>query len=344
MRLAIALLFLIAAIVIFPTAVLGILFILAIALLILAASFKLVAHYWDPQDEFAHPKRQLTIWACKGIIIPLIFWVLVNTGLSARYPPLITHEGRASRLVTALSAPSRSMRSTRSSAPTLLALLFSAVPVALVIASYWAATTFGWQVAALYLQTESRREAPGASIFWCLILSPVAALAIYVGGWGGIGLAALTWLVPITRELLAFGIPKKLPPLYADALAKTAKGKYRRAELAVLRELEKREDDFDGWMILAQLYAEKFHEIAEAERIIHQLCTQPTTTRAEMSLALNRLADWQLHLAKDPAAACRALEEICHCFPATHLADTARNRINQISTSSSSSSSASCPP
>src|SRR6266404_3164372 len=188
MRLAIALLVLIDAIVIFPTAVLGILFILAIALLILAASFKLVAHYWDPQDEFAHPKRQLTIWACKGIIIPLIFWVLVNTGLSTSYPPLITHEGRASRLVAALSAPSRSIRSTRSSAPTLLALLFSAVPVALVIGSFWAATTFGSQVAALCLQTESRREALGASIFWCLILSPVAALAVYVGGWSGIGL------------------------------------------------------------------------------------------------------------------------------------------------------------
>src|SRR5258708_4662569 len=143
MRLAIALLILIAAIVMCTIPVLGIFLILAVAAIVLGASIRLVAHYWDPQEEYARPKRQLSLWACKGILIPMLFWILCNTGISVRYPPLITHQRGASRLSAALYTPSRSLRSTRFSTPALLALLYSAIPVALVVGSYWAATSFG---------------------------------------------------------------------------------------------------------------------------------------------------------------------------------------------------------
>src|SRR5258708_21892771 len=96
MRFAIALLVLIAAIVIFDTSVLIVLFILAIGILIFAASIRLVSYYWDPHDEHIHPWRQLFLWAGKGILVPLVFWILVNTGISTRLPPLITHPDTAS--------------------------------------------------------------------------------------------------------------------------------------------------------------------------------------------------------------------------------------------------------
>src|SRR2546430_11587326 len=53
------------------------------------------------------------------------------------------------------------------------------------------------------------------------------------------------------------------------------------AELEVLHELEKCEEDFDGWLMLAELYARHFHDLPEADRTIRELCGQPNVTRSE---------------------------------------------------------------
>jgi hypothetical protein len=327
MRLFIAILILVGAIVILPMGALGVFFILAITALIFAGFIRLVAHYWDPEQEQAWPRRQFWLWIGKGLIVPLAFWILLHTGISSRLPSPLAQPTSAPKYLTYPPSPKPSGPSLK----TLSALLRSAIPVAVVLGSFWAAVSLGWLVINLCLHTKARQDILGASILWCLLLSPVAALALYIGGWGGTGMALLALLVPITRELLAFGPPRKLPPLYTRALAKRDLGKYRDAEIAILRELEKREDDFDGWMLLAELYANQFHELAEAERVIVQVCAQPTVTRPQVALALNRLADWHLQLGKDPAAARRTLEEICRRFPATHLADTARQRADKIS-------------
>ena len=44
---------------------------------------------------------------------------------------------------------------------------------------------------------------------------------------------------------------KPTPPMYARAIARMKFGKYSEAELEIIRELEKCEDDFEGWMMLA---------------------------------------------------------------------------------------------
>ncbi len=83
-------------------------------------------------------------------------------------------------------------------------------------------------------------------------------------------------------------------------------------------------------MMLAELYANQFHDLAEAEKTILDLCAESSATLPQISIALNRLADWQLNLREDPLAARRVLEEICRRMPGTLLALTARNRINQL--------------
>jgi hypothetical protein len=60
------------------------------------------------------------------------------------------------------------------------------------------------------------------------------------------------------------------------------------------------------------------------------LCDEPTTTPSQVSVALHRLADWQLKLRNDPGAARRVLEEIGKRMPGTHLALMAQNRIKQL--------------
>ena len=83
-------------------------------------------------------------------------------------------------------------------------------------------------------------------------------------------------------------------------------------------------------MLLAELYATRFNDLPEAERLILELCRQPELTRQQMSDALHRLADWQLDIGKDPAAARRALDEIRRAFPATHYGDVAGKRLEQL--------------
>jgi hypothetical protein len=106
--------------------------------------------------------------------------------------------------------------------------------------------------------------------------------------------------------------------------------KYREAEEAVIEELEKSEEDFKGWMMLAELYATRFSDLPGAERILRDTCAHPATTAPEICMALHRLADWHLQLGDDPAAARKTLEEICRLYPDTHMERMARVRIGQL--------------
>src|SRR5262249_17477626 len=137
-------------------------------------------------------------------------------------------------------------------------------------------------------------------------------------------------LAPIAGYGPAIVHPKKMPPMYARAIAKTKFGKYTEAEWEIIRELEKHEDDFEGWLMMAELYANHFNDLAEAEQTILEICEQPRTTPTQLSIALHRLADWQLTRANDPDAARRALQMVSDRLPGTHLARMAQLRRNQL--------------
>jgi hypothetical protein len=124
--------------------------------------------------------------------------------------------------------------------------------------------------------------------------------------------------------------PQKRPPTYTRAVVSVNFGRYSEAESEVIRELENCEDDFDGWMLLAELYANHFHDLPAADRAIRDLCDQPNVNGSQVSVALNRLADWHLKLGEDPAAARVALDDICRRLPGTHMAKMAGLRIHQL--------------
>ena len=167
-----------------------------------------------------------------------------------------------------------------------------------------------------------------------MIWSPVALLLFWLFthfiGWSASGFAALFWLCPITQYLLTEARIHKPSPTYSGAIAKMKFGKYGEAEMSIIGELENCETDFDGWMMLADLYANQFHDLPQAEQAILDLCADPNTTVSQVSMALHRLADWQLNLRGDPEAARRVLEDLCKRMPGTHLATMARHRINQL--------------
>jgi hypothetical protein len=201
------------------------------------------------------------------------------------------------------------------------------------ISSYWAGISLlqllwrGWE--ATELPDQFRRK---AWIVGCM-LAPVAVVMIVFGGWKMVGLAMILCGTGIAQ--VTFGLKEEKPPAptYARAQVAINFGRYAEAEMEVIRELEQSEDDFDGWMLLAELYALYLGDLPAANEMIRDLCQQPDITPSQVAVALHRLADWHLRVARDPIAARRVLERICTRMPGTHLDRMARQRMNQLPSS-----------
>lgn len=283
--------------------------------LIVAGFMKVAYGYWEPyaEDEAWRSRRRFFVWAAKGIVVPVVGWVFLHAGLTSRFPALFP--GIAAKTISAKWAACF----TGATLPT--AVIF--------VSSCFAAVTMVWLVVDQVIETDCHRDVIVSGALWGVLLSPVVALILYTGGWFGSGLAAIVWLIPVAHELLAIKSPKRIARPYAAALAKLRAGQYAAAERKVLHALEKCEDDIQGWILLAELYGKHFNDLAEADRVIGELCRQPNITREQMADALHRLADWHLR-GNDLAAARRALEKICEAMPHSEYADVARRRINRL--------------
>lgn len=288
------------------------------AIFILAALITAAWHYATrlADEDAERSRRWFRRWAVKGVVLPLLLWMFFNSGVSTRVPALMLFPD-------SLSKPGVGNWFSR--------MAYATAPGLLVIGTYWTAVTFGWLIGLAAPRLESRRDLAHTGIFWCALLSPIVWAIVRFGGWEWAGFAALAWLVPLAHFALSLQtVAEKVVPSYSRAIAKMKFGKYNEAELEVIRELEDFEEDFDGWMMLAELYASHFHDLPEAERTIRGLAGQPGTNATQFAIAFHRLADWYLKPGDDPVAARRALEEICKKMPGTHLDKMARLRINQL--------------
>lgn len=255
-------------------------------------------------------------WFAKGLVLPVGLWMLMNLGLSFRLQPFMP-----------------SIQYAQNSGAVWFWTFLGVVGAGgLLIASYWAAVTLGW----LLFRVGRTAEGEARSDFRALCFTCLAGTAlpvlwlVWVGGWYTVGFAALLIALPIAgygRTLLQR--PKRRP-MYSRAIARMKFGKYSEAEWEIIRQLEHAEDDFNGWLMLAELYATQFKNIPEAEQIILEICEQPKVTPSQLSVALHKLADWQLAVANDPEAADRALQVIKARLPNTHLARMAELRRNQL--------------
>jgi tetratricopeptide (TPR) repeat protein len=275
-------------------------------------------YYWS-LFAIAHERRLIRRWVLgwvlKGLLVPVALWVVLSAGISVRAPTWLPQ-------IAAAKA---------SGAGWLGAYLRATASGLMIIGSYWAAVTFGWLVALIYKYGEEPGRVFGAGALWGVLLFPMSCVVFFLAGLPGIGFVALFWLVPIAHATLSQNPARRPAPLYSSAIAKIHRGNYAAAEADVIRELEKCEHDFDGWMMLADLYANRFGEFAEAERTLRELADQPSLTPSQLATVLQRLADWHLHR-DDPAAARRVLEEICARLPDTRLARLAHLRIEQLPT------------
>src|SRR5204863_5295158 len=86
-------------------------------------------------------------------------------------------------------------------------------------------------------------------------------------------------------------------------------------------------EDFQGWMMLADIYAENLKDVPGAHSCIEEILRHESHTQKNVSYALNRLADWNLAVTLDRDGAKRALEWIIQLYPDTEFSNQAAQRI-----------------
>jgi hypothetical protein len=275
-----------------------------------------MAYRITPEHRRPQCLRWLLHWCIRGLLVPLALWTFMNLGVSWSLQPFMPQVQAAQN--TGGDWVAEFLR-------VLAAGLF-------ISSSYWTAMTLGWSLVRASAGLEGEPRSDFKALCWtCSIGMSLPAVGIvFLGGWPVLGLAATAILSPIAGYAPTILRTRKMPPMYARAIAKMKFGKYTEAEWEIIHELEKCEDDFDGWMMLAELYAYQFHDLVEAEQTVLEICGHPKTTPSQLSIALHRLADWHLKLASDPEAARRDLQMICDRLQGTHLAHMAQLRLNQL--------------
>ena len=284
--------------------------------IILAASFVMIAfHYWKRfcGDQLVGEEwHEFLRWIFCGAAVPLFLWFSFNVGFfgSAVWPT-----------VAPLSAGIGVWWSTFDR-PAAAGVFF--------VTSYWSGITLVWLLARTGQRAQDRDKFLAVCRSWSILALPVFILPVLLAGWEAVGLALMLAGGLLLHATLGLLHEKPPAPSYARALAKISFGKYEEAEMEVIRELEQYENDFEGWMMLAELYATHFNDLPAATDTIEDLCAQPSIAPSQISVALHRLADWHLKLAHDPVAARKVLEQICARMPGTHLDRMARQRIGRL--------------
>jgi tetratricopeptide (TPR) repeat protein len=132
---------------------------------------------------------------------------------------------------------------------------------------------------------------------------------------------------PLTSALDGGGEEVEPKPFYFIAEAHRRKGLYQEAIAAVRQQLEKFPGDVEGMMKLATLQAEDTGDLLGAEATIAELLQQPELPSNAAVAALQTLADWQLQIGRNAAAARASLERITQMFPDTSFAHAAEQRL-----------------
>lgn len=253
-------------------------------------------------------------WVLRGFAFPAAVWALANFGFGDRFPPLVP-----------LLADAQAAKQ-----PWVGRWINVSLAGGILVLTFWAAVSYLWILGRMFGQSPKRAElAFNVAVFGFFSGACGAALA-YTHGLQYFGAAVVITLLPVVYLTLELAEEPPPRPVYDRAIGQINFGKYEAAEWELISQLEKREDDFQGWMMLAELYARQHQSMEEAARVILDVCQHPNTQPGEISLACHKLADWQLEIAGNPEGAKAALALLIRKLPGTHFAHMAEQRIKQL--------------
>jgi tetratricopeptide (TPR) repeat protein len=273
--------------------------------------------FWEQlasEAEMSFPAVRFRDWCLKGLAVPLVFMGVFNTGWIPGIPPVLVPLGgvEPGTLPWVAALPGR---------------LEGSVAV---LASWWGAVTLAWLLPGLVARVCEHEDFKSRRLLWLSVTVPLGGAFLLSGGGWTAGYALMIPLGGLLYGLLPLREVRRIQPVYSRAVGHTKMGRYAEAEAAVLAELESCPDDYEGWMLLAELYAEHFGDLSLAEQTVVELCDQPGLSGIQISLALQRLADWHLKLGEDPVGAHRAMQGIVDRLPGSHFAGTAVRRQAQL--------------
>jgi tetratricopeptide (TPR) repeat protein len=132
---------------------------------------------------------------------------------------------------------------------------------------------------------------------------------------------------PITNALDGGNEPPEAQPFYSITHARRKQGRYDEALAEVRKQLALFPQDLEGWLLLAQIQVEDFHDLTAAERTVQTVLHQQTLSPAQIAHALSTLADWQIKCGQNIDAARTSFERIVELLPDTEFALLAAQRI-----------------
>jgi tetratricopeptide (TPR) repeat protein len=116
-------------------------------------------------------------------------------------------------------------------------------------------------------------------------------------------------------------------PYYFLAEGKRRKGLFAEAAAEIRKQLELFPGDVEGMMKLATLQAEDMHDLPAAIATLNELLQQPDLPPNNAFAALQTMADWQMNMAHDIAAARATFQRIVEMFPNSSFSHTAEQRL-----------------
>jgi TolA-binding protein len=193
---------------------------------------------------------------------------------------------------------------------------------------------------------------PGSMVFKWIITAGCLGLWIYLGiqaqgaGYGGAfmipAIAAATGILlavlwtphiaalmtsPLTRWYDGGDEEPELRPLYSMAQAYRNRGNYERAIAEIYRQLRNFPNDYQGYMMLAEVFADDLKHLDEAEKTVEYIVSIPDMAPKNTAYALTRLADWFVKYRSDLEMARATFQRIIAMLPGTVEAQLAAQRI-----------------
>jgi len=132
---------------------------------------------------------------------------------------------------------------------------------------------------------------------------------------------------PLTSVFDGEGDESEVKPFYFAAEGKRRKGLYKEAVAEVQKQLERFPGDVEGLMKLAVIQAEDLRDLPAATATLNELLLQSDLPPNNAVGALQTLADWQMNIGRDPAAARVSFQRIVQMFPDTPYSHTAEQRL-----------------
>lgn len=143
-----------------------------------------------------------------------------------------------------------------------------------------------------------------------------------------------SWVAKPFMSLYDGGDLEVIPqPVYGRSHALRKRGDYAGACEAVQQQLASFPADLEGHLLLAEIQAENLSDVPAASATIWQwISSQEQLQPGAVALALNRLADWQLNLLRQPDTARATLENLVRLFPDSEQAQMAIQRVGHLPT------------